>query len=366
MNPSLRKSIASHVLLGLGFWVFLTLLFTTAAYLQLIRIDAARPYLGLMEAYFVGLGSSATVAPLVFAATRRQTKKALTAWGHVKFILVAFLLYYGWLFLYSAAVLAPYNDKTIVQFFKDTSLLGWTWDLFLLSAFLSCGYAYGFAEKSRQDKLAAAELNRLLASKESELASEHTKHLRQRLGSHFVLNALSNIIALVRRKDSEKAMEGLYLLSDILRSIAHQNDDTLCTLEQELEFLSKYLSFQTIRYPSLKVGWEVETSARDCMLPWHILQPLVENSFKHGMQPSGSLELSIKASRNEDTLDIRVTNSLVGDADTSRSGEGLTLTKLRLEKHFGEKAAFIRSIEDDSYVARIEIPVRPANEETVA
>jgi len=350
-NVFARQAIAAVI-----FWVLLAFIFSATYHLQAVRAGQTPEYLSILKSYFIVYGSTALLAPAVFAVGRRQAALK-PPWLHqARVILVTVIVIFSVHILYSIVAIAPYQGVTAAEFFKRTWFAGWVWDLVLLAAVLLGGYAFGYSEKIRDAKIAQAELKGQLATIEAELANEQSNHLRQRLGSHFVLNALSNIIALVRKSENEKAMDGLYLLSEILRSIAHQNDDNLCTLDQEITFLSKYLEFQKIRYPALKVSWAIDTNTRQALLPEHIIQPLAENAFKHGMDSTGSLNLKIAAKQTAKGVRIAVSNSFGTKPNLERRGEGQTLTELRLQKHYGTDASFSWSIDDKCYDACIDIP----------
>ena len=356
LSSDVKKTILRHATASVIFWVLLVFIFASANYLQALRAERSPDYWNLIRTYFVLYGSTALAAPIIFAAGKRQATLKHSALQQSVAITSWMILIYFIHVLYSIGVISPHLGITASAFFAQTSIFAWIWDFVMLVAILSCGYAYGYSERIHDGKIAEAELNSQLATIEAELASEQSNHLRQRLGSHFVLNALSNIIALVRKDQRDKAMDGLYLLSDILKSIAHQDDDSLCTLDQELAFLEKYLNFQTIRYPSLNVSWEIDADTRQLMLPGHILQPLVENAFKHGMNGGGTLTLSISANIKGENTHIQVSNSFSGEHNQTQRGEGQKLTKLRLQKHYGTNAVFSWEIVDNHYVAHIVVP----------
>ncbi|MEX0298534.1 MAG: ATP-binding protein, partial [Kordiimonas sp.] len=92
--------------------------------------------------------------------------------------------------------------------------------------------------------------------------------------------------------------------------------------------------------------------------PSHILRPIVENAFKHGMQAGGHLDITITSRKENGHLEITVRNSLNNMPDTSRKGEGLTLTELRLQKHYDSKAVFERKAKPDHYEAKLKLPAK--------
>ncbi|PCI64647.1 MAG: hypothetical protein COB37_00855 [Kordiimonadales bacterium] len=356
MNFPPRKTIIQHLIAVAIIWAVYTLIFATAGYLQAIRVEREAAFLSMALSNFVFVGSSALIGPIVFTIGRRNASLKDQRVKQIRIIAIVFFAVMLTSLLYAYVAIKPYRDWTMEQLIARITLGGMLWDTILQAAFMTSGYAYGFAEKTRKARLEAAELTGRIAIIEAELSNEQTKHLRQRLGSHFVLNALSNIIALIRRERTKEAVDGLFILSDILRAIAHDKEDTLCSLNDELIFLEKYLKFQAIRYPALDVAWKIDNDTRSTMLPCHILQPVVENAFKHGMTSAGNLGLTVSAFTKGDETVISVCNTVRPGTARGDAGEGQRLTDLRLQKFYGDKASFRWRIEEDRYIADIVLP----------
>ncbi|MBL4790124.1 MAG: hypothetical protein JKY60_14170 [Kordiimonadaceae bacterium] len=101
------------------------------------------------------------------------------------------------------------------------------------------------------------------------------------------------------------------------------------------------------------MAWKIDNDTRTTMLPCHILQPVVENAFKHGMTSAGNLGLTVSSFRKGDDTVISVCNTVRPGATRGDAGEGQRLTDLRLEKFYGGRASFQWRIENDSYIADI-------------
>tara|TARA_R110002096_G_scaffold330683_4_gene524759 strand:+ start:805 stop:1863 length:1059 start_codon:yes stop_codon:yes gene_type:complete len=306
---------------------------------------------------FDGLMVAVLLVPLIGFYAYRLVAASQPRVVIVVKICIAIIAYYSVHVPYIVLRTQDNLDLSVLETLAQLRYIEWFWGIFFIVTWVVMGVAVGMNQRRQQAELAKLELDKMLLEVEAKLASEQNDHIRQRLGSHFVLNALSNIIALVRTKQTSRAIDALHLLSDILREVAHANQGAMHSLEEELTFLEKYLAFQKIRFPDLNVKWDIVEAARELPLPSHILQPLVENAFKHGMRADGTLDLYIAAAVQGDYLQLEVNNSVANRNGQIRKGEGQTLTKLRLEKTFGRKDLFKCRVTDAYYHSVIRIPV---------
>lgn len=120
---------------------------------------------------------------------------------------------------------------------------------------------------------------------ERRLASARLEALQMQLNPHFLFNALNGIGTLMYR-DVELADTMLVKLADLLRHVLDQGLTQRVTLRQELSFLDRYLELEQLRFGDrLVVRREISESCLDAWVPSLILQPLVENAIKHGIEP---------------------------------------------------------------------------------
>jgi two-component system, LytTR family, sensor kinase len=176
--------------------------------------------------------------------------------------------------------------------------------------------------------------------------------LRYQLNPHFLFNALNSIRALIE-EDKESAKTVITELSEFLRySLAHRGETTV-PLREELQALHHYFSVQQIRYEErLVILWAVDSSSEDFPVLSFLLQPLVENAIKYGMQTSSMpLKIRIAAHMEQDKLFLCVSNTGAWVATRSDSGEGVGLENVqrRLENAFRNKFEFT-SNEADGWV----------------
>ena len=157
---------------------------------------------------------------------------------------------------------------------------------------------------------------------ESSLAQARLNTLKAQLQPHFLFNSLNAIIALLRR-DPRLAETTLVALSELLRLALHQSRRQEGSLREELEFVQRYLEIQQTRFGGkLRVEQAIEPEALDCLAPTLVLQPLVENAVRHGIEPAdkpGTVRVS--AAREEWKLVLTVEDDGAG-LPTDSAGSG--------------------------------------------
>ena len=167
--------------------------------------------------------------------------------------------------------------------------------------------------------------------------------LRAQLQPHFLFNALHTAGSLVRSGDREGAVTTLAALADLLRRSIRNGDRERVSLGEELDFLSRYLAIQRRRFGQrMSVEIDVPTSLRNAAVPAFLIQPLVENAVRHGLDLDESQgQIWIDAERVGSELRIRVADSGGGFArlpEHGSNGSGLTNLRRRLQTRFGDRA----------------------------
>lgn len=203
----------------------------------------------------------------------------------------------------------------------------------IIFAFVT-GFVYGWKalETARQAELATAELHTKLAEAELE-------NLRLQLNPHFLFNTL-NAISAVMYEDVRKADEMIAKLSDFLRLVLESDGVHEVPLDEEVEVERKYVDIMTARLEQrLDLRVRVGDDVRSALVPFMILQPLLENSIRHGV-PSGrgAIEISVEATRRNGSTVIAVSDDGVGYAPAGEPGRGLSIVRSRLAHMYGEGA----------------------------
>jgi len=197
---------------------------------------------------------------------------------------------------------------------------------------------------------------------EARLMESQLQALQQQLHPHFLFNTLHAISTLVYR-DPEKADLMVERLSDLLRVSLRKVGVQEVELAEELEYLRAYLDIEQIHFGNrLRIEYRVDAAAMDALVPTLILQPLVENAIRHGLEPmTRAGTLTIEAQADGDTLWLRVRDDGAGLPKTwkRREGVGLTNTRSRIDRLYGEEAALtIRENPGGGVLVDIYIPLR--------
>jgi len=181
--------------------------------------------------------------------------------------------------------------------------------------------------------------------------------LQSRIRPHFLFNTLNSAIALVRAEPA-RAETMLEDLSELFRSALADPAESV-TLAQEILLAQRYLAIEKIRFGSrLRVRWHLDTRADAARLPPLLLQPLVENAVRHGVEPSASgADIRISTVRRGSTVVVKVTNSV--PAGGGQPGHGLALTNVRNRLYLlhDVQAQFQTSCKDGLFQVRLEIPL---------
>ena len=179
---------------------------------------------------------------------------------------------------------------------------------------------------------------------ESRLSSARLQALRMQLNPHFLFNALNGIGTLMYR-DVESADNMLVKLASLLRQSLDRGDRLTAPLREELEFIDRYLALEQMRFGNrLIVERDIDSNLLHLHVPTLLLQPLVENAIKHGVEPvqaPGTVILRIQATP-DGTLVLMVEDNGRGlpPDGARREGVGTSNTRHRLQQQYGRNASF--------------------------
>jgi two-component sensor histidine kinase len=202
---------------------------------------------------------------------------------------------------------------------------------------------------------------------EARLMQSNLQTLKAQLQPHFLFNTLNAIAALVRRKPAA-AQDMIGSLSDFLRVTLDTAQQHEVPLRREIEFLDLYLEIQQARFGErLRIQKEIDPAALDIAVPALILQPLVENSVHHGIEPRETGGTIFIRARHQDTsLRFEIRDDGEGlKADqlaALREGIGLSNTKARLQELYGDAHRFrITPNAERGLTVTVELPWRAAS-----
>jgi two-component sensor histidine kinase len=202
---------------------------------------------------------------------------------------------------------------------------------------------------------------------EARLMQSNLQTLKAQLQPHFLFNTLNAITSLVCRKPGA-AQDMIGSLSDFLRVTLDTAQQHEVPLRREIEFLDLYLEIQQARFGDrLRIQKEIDPAALDIAVPALILQPLVENSVHHGIEPreTGGT-IFIRARHQDSSLRFEIQDDGEGfNADqlaALRAGVGLSNTKARLQELYGDAHRFrITPNAEGGLTVAVELPWRQAS-----
>jgi two-component sensor histidine kinase len=185
--------------------------------------------------------------------------------------------------------------------------------------------------------------------------------LRMQLHPHFFFNTLNALSALIYRspKDADRMITQL---GDLFRVALRKDRAQEVSLAEELEFLKAFLQIhQTLMGERLRVEWRVEPETLSALVPNLILQPLVENSIRHGLAPleqGGRIEVCARRRDARLVLQVRDSGLELALPDVSGvGGVGLANTRARLKNLYGAEHRFeIAALPGVGTVVQIELP----------
>jgi two-component system, LytTR family, sensor kinase len=203
-----------------------------------------------------------------------------------------------------------------------------------------------------------------LAEQEVMVVKARLDALANQINPHFLFNTLNSIASLIR-SNPVKARAMVIKLSHILRKLL-QTHENFVPLREELEFIDNYLDIEVIRFgkDKLRIEKEIEAESLDYLIPSMILQPIIENSIKHGISPKidgGSIW--IRSARVQDRICLEVEDDGLGIAENKApsiysSGIGISNVLERLKVAYHSDFVFtVNSFPGQGTFTHIEIPL---------
>jgi two-component system sensor histidine kinase AlgZ len=158
-------------------------------------------------------------------------------------------------------------------------------------------------------------------------AQARLAELQSRIRPHFLFNALNTALALVR-SDPARAERVLEDLSDLFRT-ALADTSAATSLDEEIALARAYLAIEQVRFGDrLRVEWEIDRATGSARVPPLVLQPLVENAVRHGVEPAaGGGRVWVRAQARRGQAVITVSNTL--PEEPSVPGHGMALHNVR-------------------------------------
>lgn len=239
------------------------------------------------------------------------------------------------------------------------------YDVFAFISFVALGHASSYYRRWTERQINDAEMK-------TRMAEIQLGFLKSQLQPHFLLNSL-NLISGQLYEDVERADTMIADLGGLLRATLENPEQHEIPLRRELELLELYLDIARTRFGSgLEVERTIDPKSLEALVPSLLLQPLVENAIRHGMNGSQRVSrIAVSAFRDAYHLRVLVADDGPGLTESTGGGHppkgiGLDNIRRRLEQLYGADHRFSLTNRDGAgVVATIQIPFKPAGAQTV-
>ncbi|GAB5523210.1 MAG: histidine kinase [Roseivirga sp.] len=345
------------------FWLVITIISATQLYVRFQgQYDGG--WFNFFWRQAVSWFGWALLTPLIFYALPKinqgERKKNLLL--HIASAL-AFTLGYSLIF----ALISPlfYDPEVAVwEYLQQSLITGTAANLLVYMLIATFSLMLVYYQRSQTDRESKHKLDLEVASLEKQLISAQLDTLKSQIQPHFLFNSLHSIASLIRKKELSKATETIAILSELLRATLKNQERNLISLEEEINLINKYLLIEKIRFgESLDISYKLDEDANDFPVPAFILQPLVENCFKHAFKNREEGKLIIQSEVQNNNLALSITDNGEGitkdndKREKPRASVGVNNVKQRLEKLYHRSASFLlKENEMGGITAQLQIP----------
>lgn len=337
-----RKMFAGvpSLVLLFGFWSLLGLMIATLSHSRMVAVERPSEYMKWLIESLLIWNFWAVASPFIFklggrvyADRGRGIRGALIL---LTIGLVVTVVYTTYQVAISMWVMGDPFER-----YKSAVLGQLTWfgpySMLIFGGLVSLGYAQAYRKRWEENERAVRTL-------ESQLAQAQLDVLKAQLQPHFFFNTLNSISVLIRKGDADNAQAMLTRLGELLRYTLAIGKRQTVPLSDEIDFVTSYLEIEKARFGDrLKYQISVADEAMSIQVPPLVIQPIVENSVRHGISERASGgTVSIQTEVSVDRLVVTVTDDGVGiESQTDgRKAEGLGIghTRARLEQLYGDRA----------------------------
>ena len=357
-----RLSLIGVLFFGLS--TVLASLLSLGTYISGVGVDQPVPLRPLLRQEFKDWYAcgALSLGVLWFCGRNRLEPGRMKQWVLVHFAAACafsaiYTIFTCWLIAGEQSIAVPGKIVTFSYLLKKTAIHSIVMNVIIYWLVVFGHFGWHYYQRYRERELQAAELGR-------ELVEARLDALRLQLNPHFLFNTLHAISALIH-EDPEAADRMVARLSDLLRLSLDQSKPQEVPLSEEIAFLDCYLEIERTRFGDrLKIEKQIAAETQDALVPFLLLQPLVENAIRHGIEPREQTgHVAISAQRNDGVLELRISDDgagLSGQAATgAREGIGLSNTRSRLQHLYGTEFKFeLADLAQGGLEARIAIPYR--------
>lgn len=346
LSPQMPQSFPVHrvLLRGLGvllFWSLVGLAFASQVYLSSTLLGRSISWSQAISYALADWYVWAVVAvPILWLARRYPPERGKIS--HTAMIHLAGALGCSFIYVVLRAAVGEIHGWLIEEpasygeIFRPLLVKTFPFNLLVYGVILSVSHALDYYRKYHERTVHTLEL-------ENHLTEARLQSLLRQLKPHFLFNTLNGIASLMH-SDVDAADEMLVRLSELLRLTMAQSGKPLTSLRSEMEFIDRYLAIERIRFRDrLTVKIDIEPKAMDVSVPNLILQPLVENAIRHGIEPHAQAgHITLRAQIQDQRLRVVIldTGKGIPVEGFKRDGIGLSNTRERLRELYGADHRF--------------------------
>jgi two-component system, LytTR family, sensor kinase len=358
-----RGSAARIVTLGVGLALVLAISFSTQTYLAMIAHGHA--YWRILAWQLAGWLYWALIAPWIVLRLCAGQGGASLSSRHIARIAAAAgpaIAAHLAVIAASTVVLQPYVPVRAYTFgeafatFLEPHLFA---DMLLYAGLAAAGRMFAVGEHARCLAMREAQL-------ETDVARARLEALRLEIQPHFLFNTLNSIAALIRIRANDQALKMLLGLSELMRATIDRTPSQVTPWPIELGFTRGYIELQQVRFGDrLDVVYTIDPATDACLVPAFLLQPIVENAFRHGIgAKAGHCRLELGASMAGGRLRVTVRDDGAGLPSgfdlAGHAGTGLTNVRTRLQNlYVGGATIGVAAAIGGGTIVTLDLPPEP-------
>ncbi len=232
-------------------------------------------------------------------------------------------------------------------------------DILVYTMIVVAGRMLAYGRRARRLAVREAQL-------ETDVARARLEALRLEIQPHFLFNTLNSIAALIRIRANDQALKMLLGLSELMRATIDRSPSQVTPWPIELAFTKGYIELQQVRFGDrLDVAFAIDPATDACLVPAFLLQPIVENAFRHGIgAKAGRCRLELSASLVGGRLRVTVRDDGAGvpaGFDLARhAGTGLSNIRTRLQNLYDGPASIgVAAAPGGGTLVTVDLPPEP-------
>ncbi|MEM1439397.1 MAG: histidine kinase [Pseudomonadota bacterium] len=353
-------------------WISVGLIHALSRYVDIIKYDLAIPFTLAQVGYYLLSYAAWIIVTIVLLRVMQSRRFTFTFWRLSAFFVGGLLLWLPLYFSYdygvSTAVAGGGWSAWIDKLAATSGSVVFFYAVVYGLTFALCGGVV-LAARTRMAQQENTALAQQRTKAALELAEQHMQLMQSQLAPHFLFNCLSSMSYLARQSEKETLVDAISTLGSLLRFTVENASRGQIAVIEELEFVRDYIALQTLRFGDRFVcSLDCDPQAEQATCPPFLLQPLLENVFRHVVEriPDGDhnrferINVDVTIEWRTGTLTIRVCNTQAA-VDTPANpapghGTGINNLEARLAHTYGDNYTLDTSVSPTAYCVTLSFP----------